>query len=170
LLIQLFVKTANIAAEKLVLNPAVATAAFAASDAAASVSSLPVTVDPTIPESLALNMFNFAILAIGYISVALPGAKVIIRERDDQLTAGIQQACRLAVQSKGKLGKHNNAAPPKVVAVLGLLHVNGVAQRILSSSSATTPSQAGAMNGDSLENEMAPQISSREIFGESASS
>jgi hypothetical protein len=159
LLIQLFITSANTAAEKLLLtNPAVATAAFAASDASAS---LPVT---DTPESLALNVFDFAVLAIGYISVALPAARVIVRERDDQLTAGIQQACRLAVQSKGRLGKGNNATPPKVVAVLGLLHVNGVAQRILS----TTSTQAGGRKGNLLESEMAPQISSREIFGASS--
>jgi hypothetical protein len=151
LLLQLFAASANTVAEQ-VVNPAVATAAFAA-DVAVS-ASLPVTADPTTPESLALNVFNFAVLAIGYISVALPAARVVLRERDDQLTAGIQQACRLAVQSKGKgrLGI-NSSTPPKVVAVLGLLHVNGVAQRILSA--AATP-QTGAM----------PRITSREILGE----
>jgi biopolymer transport protein ExbD len=141
LLLQLFVASANTAAERLVLNPAVATAAFAADSVSVS---LP--PDATTPENLALAAFNFAILAIGYISVALPAARVVLRERDDQLTAGIQQACRLAVQQNG------NNSTPKVVAVLGLLHVNGVAQRILSSA---TP-QAGAM----------PRISSKEILGE----
>jgi hypothetical protein len=149
LLLQLFVQSANMASEQLVVNAA----------------SLVPATDPTTPGSLALNVFNFAVLAIGYISVALPAARVVLRERDDQLTAGIQQACRLAVQSKGRLGKTNNSAPPKVVAVLGLLHVNGVAQRILSSSSSATLPQGGAMNS---ENGMAPRISSREILGDRA--
>lgn len=154
LLLQLFVASANAVAERLVLNPAVATAAYAVDSASAS---LP-PPDPSTPERVALAAFNFAILAIGYISVALPAARVVLRERDDQLTAGIQQACRLAVGGKGS---GNNNSTPKVVAVLGLLHVNGVAQRILSSSA---PPQAGGMNRDLLEKDMAPRIASREIL------
>jgi hypothetical protein len=154
LLLQLFVASANMAAERLVLNPAVATAAFAADSA-----SVTLPLDSTTTESLALAAFNFALLAIGYITVALPAARVVLRERDERLTAGIKQACRLAVQENSK------NSTPKVVAVLGLLHVNGVAQRLLSSSAPPPPPQTGAMNRDLLEKDTAPRIFSRDILG-----
>jgi hypothetical protein len=185
LLLQCLIQSANMAAEQLVVvHPATATAVVALP--AVTVTTV---TDLATPESLAMNVFNLAILAIGYISVALPAARVVLRERDDQLTAGIQQACRLAVQGKGKRGNNNNnnnnnddsnnnnSAPPgKVVAVLGLLHVNGVAQRILSSSAMPPPlppppSQGGTMDRDSLlknNTDTAPRIASREILGDRA--
>ena len=58
----------------------------------------------------------------------LPAARVILAERDDILTNGIQAACRLAAAKHEKDGKRRG----RVVAVLGLLHVNGVAKRMLS--------------------------------------
>ena len=61
------------------------------------------------------------VLALGYVALALPATRVILCERDDQLTEGIRAACR-ASPSGGR-----------VVAVLGLLHVNGVASRLLTS-------------------------------------
>jgi hypothetical protein len=66
-------------------------------------------------------------LGLGYVGVALPAARVILAERDDILTTGIQAACRLAAAKHEKDGKRG-----RVVAVLGLLHVNGVARRMLS--------------------------------------
>jgi len=58
------------------------------------------------------------ILASGYLGLALPAVGVILTERDEILTSGIQAACRRA----GNGGR--------VVAVLGLLHVNGVAKHM----------------------------------------
>lgn len=58
---------------------------------------------------------TFLILGL-YTVVVLPATKIVVSERDDVLTKGIQTACR------GR--KH-------VVAVLGLLHVNGVADRLI---------------------------------------
>ena len=66
-------------------------------------------------------------LGLGYMSVALPAARVILAERDDILVRGIQAACRVAAAKHEKDGKRG-----RVVAVLGLLHVNGVAKRMLS--------------------------------------
>ena len=55
--------------------------------------------------------------------VALPASRVILRERDDRLAQGIRDACHVATRKAPNGGR--------VVAVLGLLHVNGVAQRLL---------------------------------------
>jgi hypothetical protein len=67
------------------------------------------------------------VLGLGYVGVALPAARVILAERDDILTNGIQAACRLSAAKHEKDGKRG-----RVVAVLGLLHINGVAKRMLS--------------------------------------
>lgn len=173
LLLQTFVASANTAAERLVLNPVVAAASAFATDSASATASLPPAQDLVLQQadmltsaasatansaSLGLAVFNVAILVMTYLSVALPGARVVIRERDERLTAGIQQACRLAVQEKGT----TNSTPPKVVAVLGLLHVNGVAQRILSS---WAPPEGTRIEG-LLESDVAPLISSAELLAE----
>lgn len=65
------------------------------------------------------------VLMLGYVALALPATRVILCERDDQLTQGIRAACKSASKNK----KSNENA--RVVAVLGLLHVNGVAKRLL---------------------------------------
>jgi len=66
-------------------------------------------------------------LGLGYVGVALPAARVILAERDDILVRGIKAACRVAAAKHEQDGEHG-----RVVAVLGLLHVNGVAKRMLS--------------------------------------
>jgi pheromone shutdown protein TraB len=66
-------------------------------------------------------------LSFGYFGLVLPAVRIILTERDEILTEGIKASCRRA----GKGGR--------VVAVLGLLHVNGVAQRMLTA--AATESQ-----------------------------
>jgi len=66
---------------------------------------------------------NLLLMSSLYMSVALPAVRVILRERDDILTANIREACRLATEDGSQSGR--------VVAVLGLLHVNGVARRLL---------------------------------------
>jgi pheromone shutdown protein TraB len=85
----------------------------------------------TVPETdslatvLVVLSANVISLALGYVAVALPAAKVILRERDDTLTVGIREACRVAQASAAAENRRG-----RVVAVLGLLHVNGVAQRL----------------------------------------
>jgi hypothetical protein len=71
------------------------------------------------------------ILALSYILLVLPAVSVILAERDDILTSGIQAACR---EASSKHCNKDALRPGRVVAVLGLLHVNGVAARLLSSS------------------------------------
>lgn len=66
---------------------------------------------------------SLVVLLMGYVGLALPATRIILCERDDALADGIRSACQTA--PKGG----------RVVAVLGLLHVNGVAKRLLSSTS-----------------------------------
>lgn len=73
----------------------------------------------TLSESIIHWLVSGAILSIGYLGLALPAVSIILMERDEILKTGIQAACRRAGE-----GGH-------VVAVLGLLHVNGVAKRML---------------------------------------
>lgn len=63
-------------------------------------------------------------LYLGFLLVALPTSKIILSERDEQLARGIDVACQIAAEK-------NDHDRGRVVAVLGLLHVNGVARRIL---------------------------------------
>ena len=90
--------------------------------------------EPTLEGTIAVLVVNWMILAFGYLSVALPASRVILRERDDTLTQGIREACRVAA---------NNAAGTnsrgRVVAVLGLLHVNGIAERLQHPTARDTP-------------------------------
>ena len=72
-------------------------------------------------QSLDLILSLFVVF-LGYVFVALPAVKVILRERDVQLSDGIREACHIAA-------KKQDAG--RVVAVLGLLHVNGVAKRLM---------------------------------------
>lgn len=65
---------------------------------------------------------NLAFLLFVYLSVALPATQIILSDRDDQLAAGIRSACKLATEK--------NQGTGRVVAVLGFLHVNGVARRL----------------------------------------
>lgn len=81
--------------------------------------------DASYWEVIGHGLASSAILALGYVGFALPAVRVILTERDEYLTEKIQQACHQA----GKGGR--------VVAVLGMLHVNGIAQRMLAA--ATEP-------------------------------
>lgn len=96
-------------------------------------------IDPEIPAG-SLDMlissggmwaFNALLVGIGYTCVALPAARVILRERDDHLAAGIKTACRLI---GNKSDRQNESG--RVVAVLGFLHVNGVAKRLMENTKA----------------------------------
>ena len=75
--------------------------------------------DWTMMDRLIKLCTTTASFLFGYIALALPAVRVVLTERDAILTNGIQSACQRA----GKNGR--------VVAVLGLLHVNGVAKRML---------------------------------------
>ena len=109
--------------------------------AAAAMTAVPVE-DPSGLELVLVLVANALILGLGYMSVALPAVRVILRERDDRLTEGIREACRLAASTNHH---HDSTLPPgRVVAVLGLLHVNGIAERLLRETAApfenhTTP-------------------------------
>jgi hypothetical protein len=87
----------------------------------------PVLVPDIIPHFLVSGL----ILSLSYILLVLPAVSVILAERDDILTSGIQAACR---EAASKQPTKETLRPGRVVAVLGLLHVNGVASRLLSSS------------------------------------
>ena len=76
----------------------------------------------TFAEKVPHWLASGGILSLGYLGLTLPAVGVVLTERDEILTAGIQAACQRA----GEGGR--------VVAVLGLLHVNGVAKRMLSKS------------------------------------
>jgi len=78
-------------------------------------------------------------LSFAYALLAVPVSQVILYERDDQLTKGIQAACRLAAAKYSSNDDDDDTEddkksnrPGRVVAVLGLLHINGIAQRLLS--------------------------------------
>lgn len=80
---------------------------------------------------------EFLILSLGYVLIALPASQVIITERDEILTSGISQACQYVVSSSSSSSSQEEGLEEEnnkrniVVAVLGLLHVNGVAKRLL---------------------------------------
>lgn len=67
-------------------------------------------------------------MTTAYAVLMVPVTQVILAERDDQLTNGIRAACRIANSKHEEEGRKG-----RVVAVLGLLHVNGVTQRMLAS-------------------------------------
>ncbi len=79
------------------------------------------------------------VLIVGYISLALPSVRVILTERDIQLTESIEAACKIATATEQicRDGNNNNnrdsneRRPKRVVAVLGLLHVNGIAKKLI---------------------------------------
>jgi hypothetical protein len=75
--------------------------------------------DMSLLEALPHWCASVAILTLGHVTLALPAIRVILTERDEILTEGIREACVRA----GPGGR--------VVAVLGLLHVNGIAKRMM---------------------------------------
>uniref|UniRef100_A0A7S3L447 Uncharacterized protein n=1 Tax=Amphora coffeiformis TaxID=265554 RepID=A0A7S3L447_9STRA len=91
--------------------------------------------EPSFEGMIAVLVVNWMIIAFGYLSVALPAARVILRERDDILTQGIREACRVAADNAAR----TNHTRGRVVAVLGLLHVNGIAERLQHPASHVSP-------------------------------
>ncbi|CAJ1966862.1 unnamed protein product [Cylindrotheca closterium] len=75
--------------------------------------------DPSIAEQMLHYSASAALFMSTYLGFFLPAVKVILFERDQVLTNGIKASCKRA----GKGGR--------VVAVLGFLHVNGVAKKML---------------------------------------
>ena len=87
---------------------------------------------PTLQDFLLVAVADAVGFFLGYLTVTLPVTAVILRERDDQLVDGIREACRLAAKNHGPAKESSSEqGGPRVVAVLGFLHVNGVAQRLL---------------------------------------
>jgi len=80
---------------------------------------------------LLLNIIT-SVLAIflGYTAVVLPMVRIILTERDDQLARGVSAACYIAAE-KASRDEEENQGGGRVVAVLGLLHLNGVAKRLI---------------------------------------
>jgi len=102
-----------------------------------------------VPDALLNVASSLLVLGLSYSILVLPAVRVVLCERDDCLADGIRAACRLAAESKTneqneQLSPNDAAAESfpegrqqpynqqgRVVAVLGLLHVNGVAERLL---------------------------------------
>ena len=72
-----------------------------------------------------------------FVLIVLPTVRVVLDERDDILGEGIMAACKLAASKQPSQEQDSDSIeskpprPGRVVAVLGLLHVNGVARRLL---------------------------------------
>jgi pheromone shutdown protein TraB len=96
-------------------------------------SDIPMTADSIdmVAERLVQGSLSAAIVYLSYIFIVLPLVQIVIHERDDQLASGIAAACALLRQQQDY---NEDNYTPRVVAVLGLLHVNGVAKRLIDSS------------------------------------
>ena len=78
-----------------------------------------------------LEIFTSAlILFTGYITIALPSVKVILSERDTQLVKSVEAACQIASEKYRHC--NDSTSSPRVVVILGLLHVNGVVKSLVS--------------------------------------
>ncbi|KAG7369312.1 TraB family protein [Nitzschia inconspicua] len=86
-------------------------------------------MDMSFQELIGHSIASAAIIGSGTLA-SIPVVKTILTERDEILATGIQEACQRA----GKGGR--------VVAVLGLLHVNGVAKRMLQQTEVLVSQQA----------------------------
>jgi len=72
------------------------------------------------------------IIISSFILIVLPLVQVVIYERDDQIASGIAATCTLLQQRNQS--SDCDEYTPRVVAVLGLLHVNGIVKRLMESS------------------------------------
>ena len=76
------------------------------------------------------SLWDIVALLSGYVVLALPASKVIVSERDAVLVRSIVDTLE-----EGTEEKHPTTAETrerhKLVAVLGLLHVNGVAEQLI---------------------------------------
>jgi len=74
-------------------------------------------------------IMSVIVLILFYIFLAIPTSRVIISERDQHLANGIRTACHALVDESVKVSCEQNNQ--HIVAVLGMLHVNGVARHLL---------------------------------------
>lgn len=81
---------------------------------------------PIVLKLISSLLTKFLAFGAGYTVLALPASKVIIHERDVYLAEEIRKACG---SSMDPLAGQKEST--RVVAVLGLLHVNGVAKQLL---------------------------------------
>jgi len=86
------------------------------------------------------------VFTAGYTVLALPASKVIIHERDICLANEIHKACHdIGISSSSLPPEHQKQKnqqyqqPSTIVAVLGLLHVNGVAKQLLDNGAISIP-------------------------------
>lgn len=86
------------------------------------------SIDPfaTLQEIVLNAAATGGLLAMAYILLALPTAHVVLAERDEFLARGIQKACEIAVLEPHK--------EKRVVAVIGMMHVNNVARHLVQAS------------------------------------
>jgi hypothetical protein len=76
--------------------------------------------------SMAIVASHVLVCVAGCLTVlVLPATRIVLRERDDLLAEWIRAACRHCMSISSSA-----SGDGRVVAVLGLLHVNGVAQRL----------------------------------------
>ena len=75
------------------------------------------------------------ILLVGYVTLALPAVRVILTERDVQLTEAVVSACKVATEkhycNEDNEDDRSTKRTRRVVAILGLLHVNGIAKKLI---------------------------------------
>jgi len=93
------------------------------------------------PDLVVDLVMSAVVVAVGYVALALPVTRLILCERDDQLVEGIQAACEIASSKYSNNNNNTNGEgndsdctlrrSGRVVAVLGFLHVNGVAKQLL---------------------------------------
>lgn len=132
-------------------NSLVFNAMNAIQDPLASVEVGSMVTTPTLEDGLILHNFisgtlpmlatevatTIFFLFVVYILIALPAAKLVLIERDEPLANGIKIACQLAAEKSLQMRKNDDNTPTnlsshnRVVAVVGLLHVNGIVQRLL---------------------------------------
>ena len=67
------------------------------------------------------------VIFLAYMAVALPASRIIISERDEYLAKAIDEACRSVSENDDD---NDDMREKRVVAVLGLIHVNGIAKKL----------------------------------------
>lgn len=80
----------------------------------------------------------FIVFITLFVLLALPLTKIMLTERDQQLARGVRDACHIVhrnrVSSSAIGDDTNNESISVVVVILGLLHVNNVAKKLLQTS------------------------------------
>lgn len=97
---------------------------------------LPIVIK--IISSVFTELFVFT---AGYTILALPASKVIIYERDVCLAEEIEKACYNIGGPSSSSSSQEQQKSSNIVAILGLLHVNGVAKQLLDKGAISIQSQ-----------------------------